>query len=59
MVITMARKKFTLHIYWDDGVTIENRYFPSKDAAKSYAKSNGVVNYMIDSEDDDELVFLY
>ena len=55
----MAKKKFTLHIYWDDGVTIENRYFPSKNAAKSYAKGNGIVNYMIDSEDDEELVFLY
>jgi hypothetical protein len=55
----MARKKSTLHIYWDDGVTIENRDFPSKDAAKSYAKGNGIVNYMIDSEDDEELVFLY
>jgi hypothetical protein len=55
----MARKKSTLHIYWDDGVTIENRDFPSKNAAKSYAKGNGIVNYMIDSEDDEELVFLY
>ena len=52
-------KKVTLHIYWDDDVTVEQREFASKDAAESYAKSNGVVNYMIDFEDDDELVFLY
>lgn len=55
----MAKKKSTLHIYWDDDVTVEQREFPSKDAAESYAKDNGIVDYMIDSEDDEELVFLY
>lgn len=44
----MSKKKSTLHIYWDDDVTIELRYFPSKKAAKKYAKDNGCVNYMID-----------
>lgn len=44
----MAKNKVTLHIYWDDGVTVEQRKFPSKDAAKSYAKDNGIVDYMID-----------
>ncbi len=55
----MARKKSILHIYWDDDVTIEQREFPSKKAAESYVKDNGIVDYMIDPEDDDELVFLY
>ena len=41
-------KQVTLHIYWDDDVTIEWRYFPTKEAAKKYAKSRGVTNYMID-----------
>lgn len=38
----------TLHIYWDDDVTVELRYFPSEKSAKRYAKRNGVVNYNID-----------
>lgn len=37
----------TLKIYWEDGVTIENRYFPSKSAAKEYAIKNGCTNYEI------------
>lgn len=32
----------TLKIYWDDGVTIECRPFPSIRQAKKYAKNNGV-----------------
>ena len=38
----------TLHIYWDDDITVELRYFPSEKSAKQYAKCNGVVNYNID-----------
>ena len=38
----------TLHIYWEDGMTIELRYFPSERAAKNYVKANGCVNYMIE-----------
>ncbi len=38
----------TLHIYWDDGVTIELRYFPTKKRAERYAKDNGIVDYTID-----------
>jgi hypothetical protein len=48
MVTPMSKKKSTLHIYWDDDVTIELRYFSSEKAAKKYAKDNGCVNYMID-----------
>lgn len=38
----------TLHIYWDDDITVELRYFPSEDRAKQYAKRKGIVDYMID-----------
>lgn len=41
-------KQVTLHIYWDDDVTIECRYFPTKKAAEKYAKDNGCTNYKID-----------
>ena len=40
--------KSTLHIYWDDNVTIEQRYFPSRRSAKRYAKNNGCINYKIE-----------
>lgn len=42
------KPKITLHIYWDDGVTVELRYYPSNKAAKKYAKDNGYSNYLID-----------
>ena len=42
------RGKITLHIYWEDGVTIEYRYFHTEKAAEKYAKDNGIVDYMID-----------
>ena len=44
----MKKNKYTLHIYWDDGVTIECRYFPTEDSAKKYVRDNGIVNYLID-----------
>lgn len=40
--------KYTLHIYWSDGVTIECRYFDTKNAARKYVKYNGITNYLID-----------
>lgn len=40
--------KSTLHIYWDDDVTVELRDFPTEKAAKEYAEANGYTNYMID-----------
>lgn len=40
--------KVTLHIYWDDGITIECRYFPTKKRAKKYCHDNGCINYKID-----------
>lgn len=30
-----------LKYYWEDGVTVECRYFPTKEAAKAFAKSEG------------------
>lgn len=38
----------TLKIYWDDNVTIENRYFKSIRKAKKYIKNNGIVKYNIE-----------
>lgn len=32
-----GRNKITLHTYWEDGATVELRYFPTKKAAKNYA----------------------
>lgn len=29
-----GRNKITLHTYWEDGATVELRYFPTKKAAK-------------------------
>jgi hypothetical protein len=46
----MAKGKYELHIYWDDGVTIECRYFGKRKDAESYAKANGVANYKITKE---------
>ena len=41
-------KQWTLHNYWQDGVTIELRYFPSEKTAKKFAKDRGYTNYNID-----------
>lgn len=43
----MARK-IVLHVYWDDNMTIELRYFPTKSCARQYVKDNGIENYLID-----------
>ena len=45
--------KWELHIYWEDGCTIECRYFHTKKAALAYAKDNGIPksNYNITKED--------
>ena len=37
-----------LHIYWNDGVTIECRKFPSILSAKRYVKNEGIKNYNIE-----------
>ena len=44
----MKRGRYELHIYWNDGVTIECRYFNTKKAAMEYVKHNGITNYLID-----------
>ena len=40
--------KTELKIYWDDGITIECRNFPSIRSAKFYVKRNGIKNYKIE-----------
>ena len=42
------KKNYELKIYWDDGVTIECRYFPTKKEAKKYAEDNGIEDYCIE-----------
>ena len=37
-----------LHIYWNDGVTIECRKFPSILSAKRYVKNEGIKKYSIE-----------
>lgn len=44
----IKRSKYELHIYWDDGVTIECRYFNTKKKdAMEYVKNNGITNYQL------------
>lgn len=42
-----SKAKWELKNYWDDGVTIECRYFPTKKSAKDFAIANGYTNYKI------------
>lgn len=44
----LRKKQYELHHYWDDGVTIECREFPTKKMAKQFAVDNGYVKYIID-----------
>lgn len=46
-VEVMSKGKYELHIYWEDGVTIECRYFLTEKMAEKYAKDNGISNYRI------------
>lgn len=40
--------KSILKIYWQDNVTVEERYFSSITLAKKYVKQNRIVNYQIE-----------
>ena len=40
--------KSILKIYWQDNVTVEERYFPSTSLAKKYVEQNRIVNYKIE-----------
>jgi hypothetical protein len=40
--------KHTLHIYWDDNVTVELRYFDTIEDAEQYVNDNGITSYEID-----------
>lgn len=44
-----GRNRFELKHYWEDGVTIECRYFSSKEQAEKFAKDNGYCEYVIES----------
>lgn len=39
--------KWELKNYWEDGCTVECRYFYTKVEAKEYAKKHGYVNYKV------------
>ena len=39
-----------LNIYWDDGVTIATKYFPSIRKAKKYIKYEGIENYRLEEK---------
>ena len=56
----MRSEKYELHLYWDDGVTIECRYFPTKKEAKQYADANGFTNYRVTLNSTyDDYIFSY
>ena len=57
----MTHKKYIyeLHIYWDDDVTVECRYFPTKNKAEEYAKANGIGNYRITREEKTRNIYTY
>lgn len=57
----MAKAKYIyeLHIYWDDDVTVECRYFPTKNKAEEYAKANGISNYRITKEEEESNIHFY
>ena len=39
--------KYELKIYWDDGITVECRYFMTVEDAQDYVEQNGAENYII------------
>lgn len=39
--------RYELKIYWDDGITVECRYFMTVEDAQYYAEHNGVCDYVI------------
>lgn len=42
--------KYELKNYWEDGITVECRYFPTQDEAEKFAKDNGYDNYVIEKQ---------
>lgn len=43
-------KRKVLKIYWDDDVTVEQRYFDTQKDAEDYVKREGIINYAIEDE---------
>lgn len=54
-----SKYMYELHEYWEDGVTIECRYFLKKKDAEKYVTDNGIKNYRITKEDYNPLCFKY
>lgn len=42
--------KYELKIYWDDGITVEYRYFMTVEDAEYYAERNGICDYAIEEK---------
>jgi hypothetical protein len=42
--------KYELKIYWDDGITVEYRYFMTVEDAEYYVKCNGICDYAIEEK---------
>lgn len=42
--------KYELKNYWEDGITVECRYFPTHEDAEKFAKDNGYDNYVIEKQ---------
>ena len=40
-------RRFELRIYWEDEITVEVRYFPTREDAEMYATRNGAEDYNI------------
>ena len=39
--------KYELKIYWDDGITVECRYFMTEEDAQDYVERNDIWDYVI------------
>jgi hypothetical protein len=39
--------KYELKIYWEDGITVECRYFITEEDAQDYVERNGIWDYVI------------
>lgn len=50
MCVDSRHGRYELKIYWDDGVTVECRYFMTVEDAKYYVKRNGICDYEIEEK---------
>jgi len=47
MCVDSRHGKYELRIYWEDGITVECRYFISLKDAQDYVEQNGIKTYII------------